>query len=95
MIKGDIFTMPIVFALQEAMGQFENSDDENDKLIYECLKRSKVIWENIRIHNLDICGMTYEQFCDQCEKKRNIMFLADDELEDFNKAVQIMNVMRN
>lgn len=95
MIKGDIFTMPIVFALQESMERFENSDDENDKLVYESLKRSKVIWENIRIHNLNICGMTYEQFCDQCEKKRNIMFLADDELKDFNKAVQIMNVMRS
>lgn len=95
MIKGDIFTSPIEFALQGTMKQFKDSDDDNDKLIYECLKRSKVIWENIKIYGLDICGMTYEQFCDQCDKKKNIVFLADDELNDFNKAIEIMNVMRS
>ena len=93
MVKGDIFTMPIVFALQETMKQFENYDNDNDKMIYESLRRSKAIWENIKIHGLEIYGMTYEQFCDQCDKKRNIVFLADDEIEDFNKAVEIMNIM--
>ena len=95
MVKGDIFTSPIDFALQETIKRFENYDNDSDKLIYESLRRSKAIWENIRIHGLEICGMTYEQFCDQCDKKRNIVFLADDEVEDFNKAVEIMNVMRS
>ena len=93
MVKGDIFTMPIVFALQEAMKQFENCDNDSDKMIYESLRRSKAIWENIRIHGLNVSGMTYEQFCDQCEKKKNIVFLSDDEIEIFNKAVEIMNIM--
>ena len=95
MVKGDIFTSPIDFALQETIKRFENYDNDSDKLIYESLRRSKAIWENIRIHGLEICGMTYEQFCDQCDKKRNIVFLAEDEVEDFNKAVEIMNVMRS
>lgn len=95
MVKGDIFTSPIDFAFQEAMKRFENSEDDNDKLIYETLRRSKAMWENIKIHGLEICGMTYEQFVDQCNKKKNIVFLADDELEDFNKAVQIMRVMKS
>lgn len=95
MVKGDIFTSPIDFALQESLKKFENIKNDNDKMIYESLRRSKAIWENIRIHGLEICGMTYEQFCDQCDKKKNIIFLSDDELEDFNKAVKIMNVMRN
>ena len=95
MVKGDIFTSPIDFALQETMKQFEDSDKDNDKLIYNSLRRSQVMWENIKIHGLEICGMTYEQFCEQCNKKKNIVFLADDEVEDFNKAVQIMNVMRS
>ena len=95
MVKGDIFTSPIDFALQETMKQFENADNNNNKMIYESLRRSKTIWENIRIHGLDICGMTYEQFCDQCDKKKNIVFLSDDEVGNFNKALQIMNVMKN
>ena len=94
MVKGDIFTSPIDFALQETMKQFENADNNNNKMIYESLRRSRAMWENIRVYGLDICGMTYEQFCDQCNKKRNIVFLSDDEVENFNKAVRIMKVMR-
>lgn len=48
MVKGDTFTAPINFALQETMKRFENSDDVNDKIIYEGLRRSKAVWENIR-----------------------------------------------
>ena len=95
MVAENIFTSPIDFALQETIKQFEDSDKDNDKLIYNSLRRSQVMWENIKIHGLEICGMTYEQFCEQCNKKKNIVFLADDEVEDFNKAVQIMNVMRS
>ena len=95
MVKGDIFTSPIDFALQETMKQFENADNDNGKMIYESLRRSRAMWENIRVHGLNICGMTYEQFCDQCGTKRNIVFLSDDEKENFNKALQIMNVMKN
>ena len=51
-VKGDIFTVPINFALQETMKRFENSDDENNKIIYEGLRRSKAVWENIRINGL-------------------------------------------
>ena len=95
MVKVDIFTSPIDFALQETMKQFENADNDNNKMIYESLRRSRAMWENIRVHGLNICGMTYEQFCDQCDKKKNIVFLSDDEVDDFNKAIQIMNVIRN
>ena len=95
MVKVDIFTSPIDFALQETIKQFEDSDKDNDKLIYNSLRRSQVMWENIKIHGLEICGMTYEQFCEQCNKKKNIVFLADDEVEDFNKAIKIMKVMKS
>ena len=93
MVKGDIFTSPIDFALQETMKRFENADNDSDKLLYEILKRSKVIWDNIKINGLGIVGMTYEQFCEQFEHKKNIVFLSDDEIDKFNKAVRIMNVM--
>lgn len=93
MVKGDIFISPIDFALQETMKKFENADNENDKLLYEMLKRSKAIWDNITINGLGIIGMTYEQFCEQFEHKKNIIFLTDDEVAKFNKAVRIMEVL--
>ena len=93
MVKEDIFTSPIDFALQETMKQFENYDNDNDKMIYESLRRSRAMWENIRIHGLNISGMTYEQFCDQFEKKKNIIFMSDNEIKTFNKAVEIMDIM--
>lgn len=93
MVKGDIFTSPIDFALQETMKKFENADNENDKLLYEMLKRSKAIWDNITINGLGIIGMTYEQFCEQFEHKKNIVFLTDDEVVKFNKDVHIMEVL--
>ena len=74
---------------------FVFADNEYDKMIYESLRRSRAMWKNIRIYGLDICGMTYEQFCDQCDKKKNIVFLSDDEVEDFNKVIEIMKVMRS
>lgn len=91
MVKEDIFTSPIDFALQEAIKKFEN--DKENKLLYEALRRSKVMWENIRINGLKICGMSYEKFCEQLEKKKNVVFLSDDEVESFNKAIEIMNVI--
>jgi hypothetical protein len=91
MIKGDIFTSPIEFALQEAIKRFEG--DKENELLYGALKRSEAMWEKIRIHGLQICGLTYDQFCEQLEYKKNVIFLSDDEVETFNKAVQIMEVM--
>lgn len=93
MIKGDIFTSPIDFALQEAIKRFE--DDEENQLLYSALKRSEAMWEKISIHGLQIIGLTYEQFCEQLETKNNIVFLSDSELQDFNKAIQIMSIMTN
>ena len=93
MINGYAFTAPIEFALQTAMKEFEGSDDKNDKIIYEGLRRSMAVWEGIKIHNLQIYGMTYEQFCEQCESKTNIVFFADNEMQNINKAMRIMKVI--
>lgn len=94
MVKGDIFTSPINFAIQEMLKRFENSENDNDKALYQIFKRSEAIWETIQIHGLEIIGMTYEEFTEQCKEKKHIVFLSDDEVADFNKAIEIMNIMR-
>lgn len=91
MTTGDAFASPIEFAIEKTLETLGDSD--NDKLIRELLKRSAKMWEAIRVHNLSICGMTYEQFCKQFEEKRNVIFMSDSELKNYNKAVKIMNVL--
>ena len=93
MVNGDVFTAPIEFALEKTMKEFEGSDNKNDKIIYEGLRRSATVWESIKIHNLQICGMTYDQFCKQCETKTNVVFLTDDEMQNINKAMRIMKAI--
>lgn len=95
MVTGDIFTSPIDFALNEVMKRFEGLNDENSRIIYEGLKRSKALWEHIKIYRLNIYNKSYEEFCEECEKKRNIIFLSDDELENFAKAIEIIKIMEH
>lgn len=91
MTNGDIFTSPIEFAIGKALETL--GDCENDRIIKESLKRNAKMWEAIRVHGLSIYGMTYEQFCKQFEEKKNVIFMSDGELENYNKAVKIMNAL--
>lgn len=91
MIKGDIFTSPIEFAIEKTLETL--GDSENDRIIKESLRRSAKMWEVIRVHGLSICGMTYEKFLNQFEEKKNVIFMSDNELEVYNKAAKIMNVL--
>lgn len=89
--KGDVFTSPIEFAIEKTLKTLGSSED--DRIIEEGLKRSSKMWEAIRVRGLSICGMTYEQFCEQFEEKKNVIFMSDSELENYNKAVKIMDVL--
>lgn len=90
-MKDDTFTSSIEFAIEKTLETLGDSQDE--RIIREGLKRSAKMWESIRIHGLQICGMTYEQYCEQLENKRNVIFLSDDEMCDYIKAKKIMNIL--
>ena len=91
MIKGDIFTSPIEFAIKKTIETLGDTEDE--RIIKEGLRRSAKMWETIRISGISKCGMTYEQFCEQFEEKKNVIFMSDEELEVYYKAVKIINVL--
>lgn len=91
MIKGDIFTSPIEFAIKKTIETLGDTEDE--RMIKGGLRRSEKMWETIRISGISTCGMTYEQFCEQFEEKKNVVFMSDEELEVYYKAVKIMNVL--
>lgn len=84
---------PISFALQETMKRFENSEFEDDKIIYELFKRSKELWEAIKINGIEVYGLTFDEFCVLCKEKNNIVFLTDEEKANYNKAFEIMKIL--
>lgn len=88
-------TTPISFSLHEILKRFEDSEYEDDKIIYNLLKRSKEMWDNLRINGLEMYGMSFEEFCDICKEKRNIVFLTDAERKNLNKAFEIMRILNN
>ena len=90
----DILADTISFAVERLMKEFKNSDDESEKKLYSVLQRSEKMWETIKIHWLEPYGLSYEQFCDECDKKKNIVFMSDEEIEEYNKAIKIMKVMK-
>lgn len=91
MIKGDIITSPIEFAIKKTIETL--GDTEDDRIIKEGLRRSEKMWEAIRVHGLSICGITYEQFCKQFEEKKNVIFMSDDELEVYKKTIKITKIL--
>lgn len=84
----NIFTDTIKFALENMIKQIEENgiDSKTNGLIYETLKRDKVVIENLSINGLEYIGYTFDQFCEQCKEKRNILFLTDEELKVYNEA---------
>ena len=92
-MKENLISNPVKYALQIAINQFEKTDIDDSKLIIAALKRAEAVWDNVFIHGLEFYGLTYEQFCKQCEKKKNIFFFSDDEVKLLNKAYKIMNII--
>lgn len=84
----------ILYAIDELMDKLCESEAQHEKLIYGLLKRSRVIWNSIRINGIEYAGATYDEFCKCCEEKRNILFLSDEEFEDYIKAMKLIEVLK-
>ena len=95
MSNQDILAGLITYSLQEIIKKYENPETEVNRVLFEALKRSEATWNAIRINGLETYGLTYDQFCKQCEEKPNILFLSDDELNTYCKALEIMKSIKN
>ena len=91
MDKNYIYENPLDFAIQTAIESL--GDSAYDKRIKSYLERSAKVYNAIIAHGISITGMTYGKFCDQFEQKRNVIFLSDEEMELFSKAIRIMNIL--
>lgn len=90
----DIISGTIVFALDRAIKDFENREDEAGRVLYESVRRSKAVWEKVQIEGIEAFGMSYERFLEQLEEKRNVLFLSDEEVVAYKKAYRIMEAMK-
>lgn len=86
--------MPIYFAIENTIQQFEDPQDETEQMILELLKRSLEMWRTLQIHGLEMYEMTYEEFCKQCEEKHNIVFLSDEEIKEINTIRKVMHAIK-
>ena len=93
MLNQDILAGPIEFALQETIKKYKNHTNNADAVIFEVLKRSETVWSKIRIGGLDVYGLSYDEFCKQCEEKPNILFLSDEDLAIFKQALEVMKAI--
>lgn len=46
------------------------------------------------VNGIELFGKTYDQFLEECKEKKNIVFLSDKELKDYNKAMKVIELMR-
>ena len=87
----------IDFALERLIKDNESYTNDDERLIYEAAIRSKEIWQNIKVNGIDSCGLTFEQFCEVCKEKNNILFLTDEEIKEFfsirDKYFQIKDII--
>lgn len=91
----DLLAGPIEFALQKVIKEYENPTNNAEKVIYEVLKRSEAVWNKIKIGGLNVYGLSYDEFCKQCEEKPNIMFLSNDEVDTLKMAIEIAKIVNS
>lgn len=83
----DIIMDSIIHVLDEAMERYEFN---KNKVACSLIKRSKVILEKLTLNNVEIYGLNYEDFCEQFSEKRNIVFMSDEELKNFNRTEELL-----
>ena len=90
----DEFTSTIALALRKAMEEYEGRTNEQGRILYRLYQGSAAIWDSLYIHGIELFGKTYEQFLEECKEKKNIVFLSDEELKDYNRAMKVIEFMK-
>lgn len=78
-----------VETITHALEMYARSISDSDGFMIELVRRCQKLWEHLRIQGIEFMNMTYEEFCDQCEKKKNIVFMSDEEFDEYKKAIRI------
>ena len=93
-LPNDEFSSTIALALREMMKRFEGKDDEHSIIMYRCLQGSEEVFRNLYIAGIELFGKTHERFLEELKEKRNVVFLSDDEIKDYNRAMKVVEFMK-
>ncbi len=105
-VNKDLFSYAIEDTITKRKKELDNKKDkdESDLFILETLNRAKVVFDAMKVCGLEVYGMNFEKFLKQVEDKQNIVFMSDEEYEDyrlfreykldkFKKAMRIIKIM--
>ena len=83
-----------VYAIDREIKQHEGRKEDFHKIIYAGLLRSRTVLEALKINNLQIVNMSYEEFCRQVEDKTEVVFMTEEEAEEMREALKLYRKIR-
>ncbi len=78
-----------VYAIDNEIKHHRGKDEEHHKIIYAGLLRSRAVLEGLKINNLQIVNMSYEDFCRQVGDKTEVIFMTEEEVEEMREALRL------
>ena len=67
---------------------------EQDDIVYAALQRAKILMDHANFCGVDVVGRTVEEFEECCKEKRNVLFLTDEELLEYEKTKRIIEYIK-
>ena len=89
MVNGNILVSAIRHAIDSQMCVTEQND-----IVYAALKRARIFIDNVDFFGVDVVGRTLGEFEESCKEKRNVLFLTDEELLEYEKTKRIIEYIK-
>lgn len=83
-----------VYAIDREIEQHEGRKEDFHKIIYAGLLRSRTVLEALKINNLQIVNMSYEEFCKQVKDKTEVIFMTEEEAGEMWEALKLYRKVR-
>ena len=83
-----------VYAIDREIKQHEGQEEEHHTIIYAGLLRSRTVLEALKINNLQVVNMSYEEFCRQMKDKTEVVFMTEEEAEEMREALKLYRKIR-
>ena len=83
-----------VHAIDQEIKQHEGQEEEYHKIIYAGLLRSRKVLEALKINNLQVVNMSYEEFCKQVKDKTEVIFMTEEEAGEMREALKLCRKVR-
>ena len=93
-INTRLFSDPVDFSLNKLINDIKINPTQNTRFCLGIINRVREIWKKIKIHGIETCGLTYDEFLNQLESK-HIIFFTDKEAKDYMKSKEIIKLFNS